>query len=157
MARPALESVIHPFTAFNFTVEIVRDDAATPLVSAAFAECNGLELTQDIKTVREGGTNGAQIRLAGPAAFGTITLRRGMTGNFDLWAWFSDSLRDPSLRADASVVILAADGQGERARFLLHRCLPLRLKAPTLNARDGVVAVEELQMLCETISLQRSD
>ena len=32
MASPALESVIHPFTAFNFTVEIVRDDAATPLV-----------------------------------------------------------------------------------------------------------------------------
>ena len=35
MARAALESVIHPFTAFNFVVEIVRDDAATPLVSAA--------------------------------------------------------------------------------------------------------------------------
>jgi len=135
MASPALESVIHPFTAFNFTVEIVRDDAATPLVAASFAECDGLEMTQEIKTVREGGNNGAQIRLAGPAAFGTITLRRGMTGNFDLWAWFSD----------------------ERARFLLRRCLPLRLKAPTLNARDGIVAVEELQILCETLTLQRSD
>ncbi|MBP8214622.1 MAG: phage tail protein, partial [Propionivibrio sp.] len=98
MASPALESVVHPFTAFNFTVEIVRDDAATPLVAASFAECDGLEMTQEIRTVREGGNNGAQIRLAGPAAFGTITLRRGMTGNFDLWAWFSDSLRDPSLR-----------------------------------------------------------
>ena len=29
MARAALESVIHPFTAFNFVVEIVRDDAAS--------------------------------------------------------------------------------------------------------------------------------
>lgn len=157
MASPALESVIHPFTAFNFMVEIVRDDAASPLVSASFAECDGLEMTQEIKTVREGGNNAAQIRLAGPAAFGQITLRRGMTANFDLWAWFSDSLRDPALRADTSVVILAADGQREQARFLLRRCLPLRLKAPTLNARDGIVAVEELQMLCETITLQRSD
>ena len=157
MASPALESVVHPFTAFNFTVEIVRDDAATPLVAASFAECDGLEMTQEIKTVREGGNNGAQIRLAGPAAFGTITLRRGMTGNFDLWAWFSDSLRDPSLRADANIVIFAADGQTECARFRLGRCLPLRLKAPTLNARDGVVAVEELRILCETLTLQRSD
>ena len=157
MASAALESVIHPFTAFNFVVEIVRDDAATPLVSAAFAECDGLEMTQDIRTVREGGNNATQIRLAGPASFGQITLRRGMTGNFDLWAWFSDSLRDPSLRADASVVILAADRQREYARFLLGRCLPLRLKAPTLNARDGIVAVEELRILCETLTLQRSD
>ena len=73
MASAALESVIHPFTAFNFVVEIVRDDAATPLVSAAFAECDGLEMTQDIRTVREGGNNATQIRLAGPAAFGQIT------------------------------------------------------------------------------------
>ena len=51
---------------------------------------------------------------------------------------------------------LATQLQGERARFLLRRCLPLRLKAPTLNARDGIVA-EELQILCETLTLQRSD
>lgn len=156
MPAPAQETVLHPFTAFNFAVEIVRADGATPLVCAAFAECDGLEMTQETKTVREGGNNGAQIRLAGPAAFGTITLKRGMTGNFDLWDWFTASLRDPALRADASVVILAADGRSERARFLLGRCLPVKLKAPALNAKDGAVAVEELQMLCETLTLQRN-
>ena len=157
MASPALESVLRPFTAFNFAVEIVRDDGSTPLVAAAFAECDGLEMTQEIRTVREGGNNGAQIRFAGPAAFGQITLKRGMTENFDLWAWFSDSLGNPSLRADANIVIFAADGQTECARFRLGRCLPLRLKAPTLNARDGRVAVEELQLLCETLTLVRKD
>ncbi len=157
MSASAQETVLHPFTAFNFAVEIVRDDAGTPLVSAAFAECDGLEMTQETKTVREGGNNAAQIRLAGPAAFGQITLKRGMTGNFDLWDWFSASLNDPALRADANVVLLAADGQSERARFRLGRCLPVKLKAPTLNARDGMVAVEELQMLCETLTLQRDN
>ena len=39
-------------------------------------------------------------------------------------------------------------------RFLLERCIPLKLKAPPLNARDGMVAIEELQLACESITLK---
>lgn len=157
MADLSANDSLRPFAAFNFLIEIVRDDEPRPLVSAAFAECEGLEMTQEVRTVREGGNNLAQIRLAGPAAFGPITLRRGMTDDFALWRWFSDCLADPALRADANIVILSADRQRERARFRLSRCLPLRLKAPSLIARESRVAIEELQLLCETFSLVGSD
>ena len=155
MANAAHETVLHPFTTFNFAVEInVGDDAAT-LCKAAFSECDGLELTMEVKTIREGGNNGQQIRLTGPRNYGQLTLKRGMTASFDLWDWCHKTLVDPSVRATAEVVVFAADGQTERARFILGRCLPVKLKAPPLNAKDGAVAIEELQLAYESMTVRQ--
>jgi phage tail-like protein len=145
---------VYPFTSFNFSVEINRGEDGHPLVNAAFAECDGLEMNQEVKTIRQGGANDRQIRLNGPAAYGTLILKRGMTDNFDLWKWFRDSVNDPRLRANAEVVLLAADGSKERARFVLSRCVPIKLKAPALNAKDGQIAVEEMQVAYETLQFQ---
>ncbi|MCW7541367.1 phage tail protein [Aquabacterium sp. A7-Y] len=145
-----------PFTAFNFAVEIVPEGGSSPLVSAAFAECDGLEMGMEVKTIREGGNNDRQIRLAGPATFGQLTLKRGMTeASFELWQWMSDSVADPSLRAEAELVLFAADGNTERARVVLQRCLPVKLKVPALHAKDGAVAVEELQLAYERFTVKR--
>lgn len=141
----------YPFTAFNFAVEINRGQESAALVNAAFSECDGLEMTMDVKTIREGGSNDRQIRLNGPVSFGQVTLKRGMTESFDLWTWFRDSIDDPRLRAEAEIVLFAADGNTERARFRLARCVPIKLKAPALNAKDGQIAIEELQMAYETM------
>jgi phage tail-like protein len=141
----------YPFTAFNFAVAIYPGEASSPLVNAAFAECDGLEITHEVKTIREGGGNDRQIRLNGMVSYGQLTLKRGMTENFALWTWFNSSMADPRLRARGVVTILAADGVGERARFELSRCVPVKIKAPQLNAKDGQIAVEELQVAYETL------
>ncbi len=145
----------YPFTAFNFSVEITVDAAS--LCNAAFSECDGLELNQEVKTIREGGNNGVQVRLAGPTAYGTLTLKRGLTASFDLWDWFRRSQNDPSVIAHAAVVLLAQDRTTEQARFVLQGCRPLKLKAPPLNAKDGMVAVEELQVAYQSLELQKPD
>jgi phage tail-like protein len=155
MANPANETVVAPFTSFNFSVEITKVGEADRLCSAAFAECDGLEMTMDVKTIREGGNNNKQIRLTGAYSYGQVTLKRGMTANFDLWDWVTTVGRDPKLRADAEVVLLAADGQTVRASFVLSRCLPIKLKAPPLNAKDGTIAVEELQLAYESLTLKK--
>ena len=155
MANPANETVIYPFTAFNFAVEIHVPGVATKVCNAAFSECDGLEMTMEVKTIREGGNNGRQIRLTGPLSYGQLTLKRGMTATFDLWDWFSAMLTNAALRADAEVVVFAADGTTERARFMLTRCVPLKLKAPALNAKDGIVAIEELQLAYESLTLKQ--
>lgn len=111
----------------------------------------------DVKTIREGGNNGKQIRLTGPLNFGQLTLKRGMTETFDLWHWFDLMLTQPDLRADAEVVLLAADGKTERARFVLSRCVPAKLKAPPLNAKDGTIAIEEFQLAYESLTLKEKN
>ncbi len=155
MANPAEETVHYPFTAFNFAVEIRVPGVSEQVCHASFAECDGLEMTMEVKTIREGGNNGKQLRLAGPVGYGQLILKRGMTANFDLWDWFAAVLADPRLRADATVVLLGADGRAEQALFVLSRCLPAKLKAPALNAKDGMVAIEELQLAYETLTLKR--
>ncbi len=157
MANPADETVLSPFTAFNFAIEIDVPDVSPNVCNASFSECDGLEMTMDVKTIREGGNNGKQIRLTGPINYGQLTLKRGLTANFDLWRWFNKMLLTPSLRADATVVLKAADRTTERARFLLTRCVPIKLKAPALNAKDGMVAIEEFQLSYESLTLQEPE
>src|SRR5262249_51072805 len=147
MAEP-----VYPFTSFNFSVEINRGQDGGPLVNAAFSECDGLEMTMDVKTIREGGANDRQIRLNGPVTYAHPTLQRGTTSSFDLWKWLADSVQNPRLRADAEVVLLSTDRKGGRARFQLGHCVPVKIKAPALNAKDGQVAIEELQLAYETMT-----
>jgi len=151
---PDPELAGYPLTAFNFSVEISVQNGP-PACNAAFAECDGLELNQEVKTIREGGNNGVQIRLGGPTSYGTLMLRRGLTASFDLWDWFEQSQTDSSVTAHAAVVMFASDGTTEQARFVLDGCRPLKLKAPALNAKDGTVAVEELQVAYQSLTLQR--
>jgi len=141
----------YPFTAFNFSVEINRGQDGGPLAKAEFSECDGLEMTMDVKTIREGGANDHPIRVSGPVNYSNLTLKRGMTSNHDLWTWFQDSTADPRLRADAEVVLLGADGAKAQARFQLARCVPVKIKGPTLSAKDGAVAIEEMQIAYETL------
>jgi phage tail-like protein len=142
-----------PFVAFNFLIELHVGGGA-PFCGAAFAECDGLEMSQEVKTIREGGNNGQQIRMAGPTTYGTLTLKRGMTSSFDLGDWFAQAIGDPSVTADGSVVMQTLDHQ-PAVQFDLTGCRPLKLKAPPLNAKDGAVAVEELQVAYQSLSLKR--
>jgi len=131
------------------------------LCNAAFSDCDGLDMTMEVKTIREGGNNTQQIRMVGAVTYGLVTLKRGMTSSFDLWDWFDaqqhgnpQQLRS-DMRGSVDVVLLAADHQTELVRFLLKKCLLTKLKAPTLNAKDGVIAIEEMQLSYESMTLKR--
>ena len=144
---------LRPFTGFAFAVEIMRFGEANPLVGGSFAECDGLEMTQDVKTIRDGADQARMIRSGGAISYANLSLKRGMTSDFGLWTWFTDAIADPFLRADAEVILLAPDG-GEKARFLLSRCLPVKLKAPALAATATGVAIEELQIAYECLAIK---
>ena len=147
----------YPFTAFNFSVEINVPNVLPNVCEAAFSECDGLELTMEVKTIKEGGNNARLIRLTGMLSYGQLTLKRGMTASADLWTWFDAFVADPSLRAEGEVVVLAADRATPHARFTLSRVVPLKVKAPPLNAKDGVIAIEELQLAYDWLARRATD
>jgi phage tail-like protein len=145
----------YPFTNFNFLVEVTAPDGLglpDPLCTGAFSECDGLEMTMEPKTVREGGNNTQQIHLVGPVTYGNLTLKRGMTSDQDLWVWFNAVVASPAaptrLRgALASAVITMLDAGGQpTVVYNLYDCLPIKIKASPLNAKDGVLAIEEMQI-----------
>jgi phage tail-like protein len=148
---------VRPFTSFNFEVLIeVKNvtNGGAQVCSGSFAECDGLEMTMEPKTIRVGGRNSGPVHLAGPLSYGQLTLKRGMTSSFDLWNWFEQMYTkgQTGYRTSATIVMRSAD-QTEQAEFKLTGCLPIKLKAPALNAKDGIVAVEEIQIAYESLTL----
>ena len=154
---------VYPFSAFNFDVQIeVKGLDIKRICDGQFSECDGLEMTMDVKTIREGGNNVSQIRLLGGVNYGQVTLKRGMTANsVDLWDWFdAQQLAVPSqlrkdMRGEATIVLKTPNREKERVKFILRKCLLTKLKAPALNAKDGVIAIEEMQLTYESMSIER--
>jgi len=142
-----------PFTSFNFLVEIDVDGVSNMVCAAVFSDVDGLEMTLEPKTIREGGNNTGPVHMAGQVGYGQLTLKRGMTQSFDLWTWF-DAVAAPGgggLRGSANIVMLGSDGT-EQVQFQLTGCLPVKLKAPALNAKDGLLAIEEMSLVYELLT-----
>jgi phage tail-like protein len=158
----------YPFTTFNFHVQLIIANAAglglsNPLCNMEFAELDGLEMSMEPKTVREGGNNTQQVNLVGPVSYSNLTLKRGMTSNLDLWKWFAAAAGSAARGTRASGVILVYHGAtivGNertpilRVRYKLSGCLPIKIKAPALNAKDGGIAIEELQIAVNSFTAE---
>ena len=144
-----------PFTSFNFLVEINVTGVSNNVCAAMFSDVDGLEMNLEPKTIREGGNNTGPVHMAGQVGYGQLTLKRGMTPSFDLWSWF-DAVAAPGgggLRGSAQIVMLGSDGTPQ-IQFQLTNCLPVKLKAPALNAKDGMVAIEEMSLVYELMTWQ---
>lgn len=161
MPNSASETVDSPFTAFRFEVVLNLDNPpasiTNPVCNAAFAECNGLGMTMEPKPVREGGNNLQQRHLIGPVSYGQLTLRRGMTDNLDIWNWFLSAAQPGSVStAQGQVTMWDSDGT-PRITFVLDECLPVKIQGPSLNAKDGQVAIEEMQLVYASLSVRPAD
>jgi phage tail-like protein len=144
-----------PISAFNFEVYLRLPGEKGLICDAGFSECDGLEMSVAPKTIREGGNNGQMIHLPGPVSYGQLSLKRGMSQSYDLWNWFERCRMERGLRAAGQVLVLGSD-RAPKLRFELTGCLPIKLKAPALNAKDGQIAIEEMQIAYETLSLARA-
>jgi phage tail-like protein len=149
-------SAVPPLTTFRFEVVLDLDqpvgNLTSPLCDAAFAECDGLEMSMEPKTVEQGGVNDSHVHLIGPLKFSQVVLKRGMTSNLQLWNWMA--LAGQGVVASASGTVTMWDsGSTPVIEFALQGCLPVRMRAPSLNARDGLIAIEELALVYQTMSV----
>ena len=158
MASPALETVEPPFVTFRF--EVVMDLAEpppgldNPVCNAAFAECDGLEMSIEPKTFHEGGNSLEQHHLVSKVSYGQLTLRRGMTANLQLWQWMAAAaVPGKDLTAEGRITLWGADGTPQLT-WVLRECLPIRMRGPSLNAKEGQVAIEEMQLVYRSLELR---
>jgi phage tail-like protein len=152
----------YPLIAFRFEVQLTvenpqRFGLVSPLCGGKFSEVDGLDMTNEVKTVREGGNNLNQIHLVGPVTYGQLTLKRGMTSNLDLWKWFNAAAggaeNGRGTLAQGAVVMKDAANQPQ-FRFELRDCLPVKIKAPSFSAKDGAVAIEEMQIAYSSFTVR---
>ena len=87
-------------------------------------------------------------KIPGRLKFNNITLRRGITGNMDMWTWrklVEDGLVNQA-RTNCSVTLLNQE-LTPIAQFTLTNAWPVSIAKPALDA-DGVT-VEEIVLVCE--------
>jgi phage tail-like protein len=150
---------------FRFLVDLTitkpTDGWQSSLGTGAFSECSGLTLEADVKEITEGGFNYGVVRRLGRVKLQPIVLKRGMFMRDDasldssLWDWLSATVfgLKPVPRYDGRITVRdPADGH-DTATWCFDRGLPLKVNGPTLNAKTGEVAIEELQIAHEGLRL----
>lgn len=106
------------------------------------------------RTIREGGRNFGQIQRPGPTAFGSLTLKRGVTSAQDLFTWFDLVANRERFGRLLNGQIDIYSGLDLAFSWMLVNVLPIKFKSPDLSATSSTVAIEELQVAYEQLSLQ---
>lgn len=150
-------------TTFRFEVTFDRSDGNGPraLGNGGFQEVSGLEVEVDVSEHAEGGRNDGVVRLLGRAKYQPIVCKRGMFGpasgeaEQELWQWLQDVVSGvrPVRRYNGTVRVQDQAG-GTRAVWRFRRALPAKVVGPSLNAKSGEVAIEELHLHHEGLVLE---
>jgi phage tail-like protein len=119
--------------------------------AAGFSECSGLEMTLDVHDVPEGGNNGTVLKFPTRVKHGTITLKRGVTSNTELWDWFYGFVLGQGRRRDGVIVLQDARHRAHTT-WAFRRGLPLKYAGPQLHAGQSHVAVESIEIAHEGLS-----
>ena len=168
-----------PFQGHHFKVTFEEETIgktggkSKPLCDAAFSECSGIEANLEPFEIEEGGFNRGAHQRVGRVSFNTVVLKRGLTKNSDLWKWWELVTGGKyAYRLRATVELIApklqkAEKSSQRAgapqveqevvwRWILHRCLPIKIKAPDLAAAGVEVGIEELHLMHEGLELGKT-
>lgn len=138
-----------PYAQFNFLVTWGGSDT----VFAGFSEVTGLNAEITAAEYR-GGTakevHGGKIpRLR---KYSNITLKRGLVASAQLSSWIKLA-GTPAARRN--LVVTLRDEKGAPARrWILHGTLPVKWTGPELSAKGGDVAMEDLVLSHEGLTVE---
>jgi phage tail-like protein len=146
----------NPYGAFNFRVTADRfGDAGA--VRAGFQEVSGLGMEVTVAEYRNGNDPENHVhKIDGMHKVTDITLKRGLIGDADFFAWLKD-VRDgvqTSVLPSVTIELMAEDHSGPVMTWTLTNARPIKYTGPSLNAKAGTdVAMEELVLSCEGINI----
>ena len=119
-------------------------------VLGAFREVTGLDAELEVVEYREG-TGGPVRYIPGATKWSPIVLKRGFTGNTDLYDWFTEFSQSPTERVTGSIVMYDQTQQ-EVARWNFENAWPKKITGPTLNADGNDLAIESIELVHEGLS-----
>ena len=136
-----------PYRGFNFRVEIDGSRVA------AFREASGLSFDVEPVEYREGTDVGLHVRkLTGLRKFSNITLKRGLTDNRELWAWYRNVLNGVPDRRNGAIIL--EDEQHEPVlRWEFEGGWICKWEGPSMNATANDVVVEGVEICVERVEM----
>jgi len=126
-------------------------------LAASFSECSELDVKIKHDSYLEGGVNNQQRIFLGQAEFTDITLKRGITNDTTFWEWMQKTL-DPGKKERRNVAILVFNSAGETMQsWTLTGAVPIGWKTPSLQADSSSVAIEELVLAYEGLTVKKNE
>ncbi len=137
-----------PLVAFHFGLEV----AGT--LSGLFTHVGGLGSETEVvehKVISEGKVE-AVMMVPGRLKWTPITLKRGVTGNLDIWDWrqkvVEGKMKDA--RKAASIIAYSEDGTAV-ARWNLTNAWPSKVTGPEFDSTTGNIMFEEVTIVFEGV------
>ena len=170
-----------PLRSFRFKCEFTAGQGAKGVFDTAlttwkggFTNISGLNITTQSIQYREGGYNTTVHQVPGMTTFSPITLQRGvMIGNNNAITWMrglfaaasGDGIAtgsdDKSFRVNLSIWVMDHPGAGDsltpKMKFKVHNAWISGLNYTDLNANDGALFYESMQLVHEGLSVEFTD
>jgi phage tail-like protein len=151
---------VDPVKGYNFLITLVDSSSLLTVTLSGiqnaavggFSECSGLEMALQVEEYREGGNNGTVLKFPTRTTWGNIRLRRGVVASDDLWKWHYSFVEGKGTRRDGTIILQNDAHQPVRV-WNFTRGLPVKWTGPAMNATQGQVAVEELEIAHEGVKL----
>jgi phage tail-like protein len=136
-----------PLVGFHFSIDIQG------VIQGFFTECSGLGSeteTIEHKVVRDGIE--VVMQVPGRLKWESITLKRGITSNIDIWNWRKEVENGnvAKARRDGSIVMYDQT-LTEVARWNFERAWPSKVSGPQPKSDSNELGVEELVIVHEYI------
>ena len=135
-------------------VDLGTGDAEGP--QAGFLDCSPIGAVIDVIEYRNGNDKENALRkLTGLTRYPDVTLKRGIIGATDLYAWL-DAVRNGAQNALRTVTVrlMSEDHSAVVQTWKLLRARPVRYAAGGFDARRSDVALEELTLAYERLELE---
>ena len=138
----------NPYPNFNFVVDIGLGDAI------GFSEVDLPAGEIEVITYREGSEVAPRARkLPGLTKYSNVTLKRGVTGNLELFEWWQ-AIRDGQLLRRKVVITLLDEQRQPVQRWVLRDAWPAKLDYSMLNALGNEVVIETLELAHEGFEIE---
>lgn len=141
-----------PYSGYNFEVSIAGVAQDGKAVNASFSEVSGLEVTIDPIDYRTGSEEMRYRKLQGLKKFTNITLKRGITGDFEFWQWVVDGMKGKVRRTQGQITLLDEDRKPVMV-WKFNRGWPCKWTGPGLNAKNNEIALETVEICHEGLAI----
>lgn len=137
----------NPYPNYNFAVDIGTGD------TIGFSEVDLPAGEIEMIEYREGNEISRTRKLPGLVKYPNVTMKRGITGNLELFDWWK-AVRDGQLvRRNVTITLLDEQRQAVQT-WRLRDAWPAKIEAGPLNAQGNDVAIETLELAHEGFEIE---
>ena len=146
----------YPIPVYNYKVEI--DGAAV-----AFSEVSGLNITYETTTYKESpvesGAPGPRVmHMPAQGSAANVTLKKGLVRQNSvatLYDWINETQINLITKKD--IFIRLCDENGDAViSWKVNNAFPTKLEAPTFDANSNDVAVESMELMADSVSIEEA-